>query len=130
LSTRFTPSRPELRSAVPTIDLTDDELAAVTAAIRRTIETDRISSRPAPGSFARGAGTAPGGGEAEFCQNRQNWRPGGKNPEAHPGPEGPAASQSRQAGAAITAGPRLAGRAGNAHGIRLVQLVSSPRPAS
>jgi hypothetical protein len=27
---------------VPSIDLTDDELAAVTAAIRRTIETDRF----------------------------------------------------------------------------------------
>jgi hypothetical protein len=34
--------------AVPTIDLTDDEHAAVTAAIRRAIEDDRISPRPAP----------------------------------------------------------------------------------
>jgi hypothetical protein len=33
--------------AVPTIDLTDDELAAVTAEIRRAIETDKIPSRPA-----------------------------------------------------------------------------------
>jgi hypothetical protein len=28
--------------AVPTIDLTDDELAAVTAAVRRAIETERF----------------------------------------------------------------------------------------
>ena len=32
--------------AVPTIDLTDDELAAVTAAVRRTIETDRFPRAP------------------------------------------------------------------------------------
>ena len=31
---------------LPTIDLTDDELAAVTAAIRRTIETDRFPRSP------------------------------------------------------------------------------------
>jgi hypothetical protein len=32
--------------AVPTIDLTDDELAAVTAAIRRAIEEDRFPHAP------------------------------------------------------------------------------------
>jgi hypothetical protein len=32
--------------AVPTIDLTDDELAAVAAAIRRAIETDRFPRAP------------------------------------------------------------------------------------
>jgi hypothetical protein len=32
--------------AVPTIDLTDDELAAVTAALRRAIETDRFPRAP------------------------------------------------------------------------------------
>jgi hypothetical protein len=32
--------------AVPTFDLTDDELAAVTAAIRRAIETDRFPRAP------------------------------------------------------------------------------------
>jgi hypothetical protein len=32
--------------AVPTINLTDDELAAVTAAIRCTIETDRFPRAP------------------------------------------------------------------------------------
>ena len=32
--------------AVPTIDLTDDELAAVTAAVRRTIEDDRFPHAP------------------------------------------------------------------------------------
>jgi hypothetical protein len=31
---------------MPTIDLTDDELAAVTAAIRRTIEGDRFPHAP------------------------------------------------------------------------------------
>jgi hypothetical protein len=31
---------------VPTIDLTDDEFAAVAAAIRRTIETDRFPHAP------------------------------------------------------------------------------------
>jgi hypothetical protein len=31
---------------VPTIDLTDDEHAAVTAAVRRTIETDRFPRAP------------------------------------------------------------------------------------
>ena len=31
---------------MPTIDLTDDELAAVTAAIRRAIETDRFPRAP------------------------------------------------------------------------------------
>jgi hypothetical protein len=31
---------------VPTINLTDDELAAVTAAIRRTIEDDRFPRAP------------------------------------------------------------------------------------
>jgi hypothetical protein len=70
-------------------------------------------------------------------------------PKANPGTEGPAASQSRQAGAAVTGGPggrigdeswlaRLDETAGGSrrergecHGIRFVQLlVSSPRPAS
>jgi hypothetical protein len=37
---------------MPTIDLTDDEYAAVTAAIRHAIETDRFPS-PAPRSAAR-----------------------------------------------------------------------------
>jgi hypothetical protein len=32
--------------AVPTIDLTDDELAAVTAAIRRAIEDDKFPHAP------------------------------------------------------------------------------------
>ena len=32
---------------MPTIDFTDDEYATVTAAIRRAIEDDLVSSRPA-----------------------------------------------------------------------------------
>jgi hypothetical protein len=31
---------------MPTVDLTDDEHAAITALIRRAIEEDRISPRP------------------------------------------------------------------------------------
>jgi hypothetical protein len=38
--------------AVPTIDLTDDELAAVTAAIRRAIEDDKFPLATAAPSFA------------------------------------------------------------------------------
>jgi hypothetical protein len=37
---------PDYIRAVPTIDLPDDELAAVTAAIRRTIEDDRYPHAP------------------------------------------------------------------------------------
>ena len=47
--------------AVPTNNLTDDELAAVTALIRRTIEDDRFPQRPTPRSAARGAGQVRGG---------------------------------------------------------------------
>jgi hypothetical protein len=38
--------RPIISGAVPTIDLPDDELAAVTAAIRRAIEGDRYPHAP------------------------------------------------------------------------------------
>ena len=38
--------RPIISGAVPTINLTDDELAAVTAAIRRAIEDDRFPHAP------------------------------------------------------------------------------------
>jgi hypothetical protein len=38
--------RPIIIQPVPTIDITDDELAAVTAAIRRAIETDRYPHAP------------------------------------------------------------------------------------
>ena len=49
---------------MPTIDFTDDEYAAVTAAIRRAIEDDLVSSRPATRSAARGAGKVRRGAEA------------------------------------------------------------------
>jgi hypothetical protein len=75
---------------MPTIDLPDDELAAVTAAIRRLIRGRQVPPRPAAGSAARGSGEARRG----------------VGPRANSGPEGPAASQSRQAGAAITGDPR------------------------
>ncbi len=38
--------RPIISGPVPTINLTDDELAAVTAAIRRAIEDDRFPHAP------------------------------------------------------------------------------------
>ena len=66
---------------MPTMALPDDELAAVTAAIRRLIEDDKYL-RPTPGSAARGAGEARRG------------------VKANPRTEGrPTANQSRQAGA-------------------------------
>jgi hypothetical protein len=37
---------PDYIRAVPTINLTDDELAAVTAAVRRAIEDDRYPHAP------------------------------------------------------------------------------------
>src|SRR3984885_15895333 len=52
--------------AVPTIDLTDAELAAITAAVRRTIEDDRyphaprlVPMRMALGKLARAAPAPP-----------------------------------------------------------------------
>jgi hypothetical protein len=42
--------------AVPTIDLTDAEHAAVTAAIRRTIEEDRFPHAPCLEPLVRGTG--------------------------------------------------------------------------
>jgi hypothetical protein len=62
---------------MPTVNLNSDELAAVTAAIRRVIEDDRFPL--APRSAVRGAGKVQGG------------------PRANPASEGSAASQSRQA---------------------------------
>jgi hypothetical protein len=71
---------------VPTIDLTDAELAAVTAVIRGVIATDKYPHAPrlvplrmAPAKFDAAA------------------------PEPTPAAEGPATSQSRQAGAVINA---------------------------
>ena len=71
---------------MPTINLTDDELAAATAAIRRAIEDDRFPHAPRLDPLRAALGKF----EAA--------------PEPDPAPEGPAGSQSRQAGAAITGG--------------------------
>ena len=43
---------------MPTIDLTNDELAAVAAAIRRAVEGDRYPRAPRLDSAALGAGEA------------------------------------------------------------------------
>lgn len=60
---------------MPTIDLTDDELAAVTATVRRAIEDDKFPHGPAARSAVRGAGEVRRGGEAnpasgQSCQAR------------------------------------------------------------
>jgi hypothetical protein len=55
---------------MPTIDLTNDEHAAVTGAIRRTIEEDRFLT-PAPRSAALGAGEARSAYDAAASPRRQ-----------------------------------------------------------
>jgi hypothetical protein len=74
-------------SSMPTIDLPDDELAAVAAAIRRTIETDKFPHAPRLDPLRAALAKL----EPATAQSNR-------------APEGPAASQSRQAGAAITGG--------------------------
>ena len=65
--------------AVPTINLTDDELAAVTAAIRRAIEDDRFPHAPRLDPLRGGAGKV-----------RRDLR-------ADPAPDGPAAKVDKRA---------------------------------
>ena len=65
--------------AVPTINLTDDELAAVTAAIRRAIEDDRFPHAPRLDPLRGGAGKV-----------RRGLR-------ADPAPDGPAAKVDKRA---------------------------------
>jgi hypothetical protein len=50
--------------AVPTIDLPDDELAAVTAAIRRLIDEDRFPRAPRLDPLRVGKARPRDGGEA------------------------------------------------------------------
>ena len=78
--------------AMPTLNLANDELAAVTAAILRAIEDDRFPHSPRLDPLRAALGNS-GGRRAERA------------------PEGPAASQSRQAGAARTARPKGKGPA-------------------
>jgi hypothetical protein len=47
---------------MPTIDLPDDEFAAVTAAIRRAIEDDKFPHAPRLDPLRAGPGAARGGG--------------------------------------------------------------------
>ena len=68
---------------MPTINLTDDELAAVTAAIRRAIEDDRFPHAPRLDPLRAALGNFEAG------------------PRANLAPGGAAASQSRQAGAPV-----------------------------
>jgi hypothetical protein len=73
---------------MPTIDLPDDELAAVTAAIRRLIEDDKFPHAPRLDPLRAALARL----DAALAL------------EPNSGPEGPAASQGQQAGAAITGG--------------------------
>ena len=63
-------------------DLPDDELAAVTAALRGVVEDDRYPRAPRLDALRAALGRL-------------------RRPQSHPALKGPAASQSRQAGAAI-----------------------------
>ena len=78
---------------MPIIDLPDDELAAVTAAIRRVIEDDKFPHAPRLDPL-RAALARLEAASADRKSSPKKWRARA--------PEGPAASQSRQAGAAIT----------------------------
>jgi hypothetical protein len=75
---------------VPTINLPDDELAAVTAAIRRAIEDDRYPHAPRLDPLRAALARLERGVQA----NPRNVTTSGRFRE------GPGASQSRQAGAA------------------------------
>ena len=70
---------------MPTVNLAADELAAVTAAIRQLIEDDRYPHAPRLDPLRAALGK-----RLEAAA------------EPSPPPEGPAAGQSRQAGAALT----------------------------
>ena len=83
--------------AVPTIDFTDAEIAAVTAAIRRTIEDDKFPHAPRLVPMRTAMAKLD-----EAVNGRERGDGEGDGAEANPAPEGPAASQRRQAGAAIT----------------------------
>jgi hypothetical protein len=72
--------------AVPTINLTDDELAAVTAAIRCAIEGDRFPHAPRLDPLRAALGKLEAASETEASPAR---------------PEGPAVSQSGRADRAI-----------------------------
>jgi hypothetical protein len=52
---------------MPTIDLTDDEYAAVTAAIRRAIEDDRFPRAPRLDPLHQGPEATNGRGESQIA---------------------------------------------------------------
>ena len=78
---------------MPIIDLPDDELAAVTAAIRGVIEGDQFPHAPRLDPLRAALARLEAAGS-------MSAKPDNTSP---PQAEGPAASQSRQAGAAIDA---------------------------
>ena len=78
---------------MPIIDLPDDELAAVAAAIRRLIEDDKYPHAPRLDPLRAALARLEAAGS-------MSAKPDNTSP---PQAEGPAASQSRQAGAAIDA---------------------------
>ena len=98
---------PDYIRAVPTIDLRDDELAAVTATVGRAIEGDRYPRAPRldPLRSALGARQARSGDSVEA---------------------NPAASQSRQAGAAITGASASFAMRARTHLTRGSELLATP----
>jgi hypothetical protein len=85
---------------MPTIDLPDDELAAVAAAIRRAIEDDKFPHAPRLDPLRAALARLEAASKETLVAD---WR------QVKPAREGPAASQGRQAGAAITAAHLRAG---------------------
>jgi hypothetical protein len=77
---------------MPTIDLPDDELAAVTAAIRRAIEDDKYPHAPRLDPLRAALGKLEAAAASEPTPGAE------ASPER---PEGPAVSQSGQAGRAV-----------------------------
>ena len=69
-----TSPRPIISRAVPTIDLTDAELAAVTAAIRRAIEDDRFPRAPRLDPLRSALAKLPLGDGAAQSQPRSRRR--------------------------------------------------------
>jgi hypothetical protein len=87
---------PDYIGAVPTINLTADELAAVTAAIRGVIEDDKFPHAPRLDPLRAALARL----DAADCRSEiKRAKYPFDRPQPSPAPEGPAASQSRQAGA-------------------------------
>jgi hypothetical protein len=78
---------------MPTINLPDDELAAVTAAIRRAIEDDKFPHAPRLDPLRAALGKFEAAGEPD--NPSAQYAPEGI-PRASPAPEGPADKRARR----------------------------------